>query len=131
MAKVLLFDGVCNLCNGAVQFVLKRNKAANIQFASLQSEIGRQLLLENNLPADFLHSFVFLDENKLYTKSSAALRVSKYLKGGWPLFQVFLLVPGLIRDAVYTAIAKNRYRWFGKSEHCWIPTKELKSRFLD
>ncbi|MDA3616373.1 thiol-disulfide oxidoreductase DCC family protein [Polluticaenibacter yanchengensis] len=131
MAKVLLFDGVCNLCNGAVQFVLKRNKAANIQFASLQSDVGRQLLLDNNLPEDFLHSFIFLDESKLYTKSSAAIRVSKYLNGGWPLFQVFLLVPKLIRDAVYTAIAKNRYRWFGKSEQCWIPTKELKNRFLD
>lgn len=131
MAKVLLFDGVCNLCNGAVQFVIKRNKAENIVFASLQSTVGKELLLENNLPADFLNSFVFLDDKKLYTKSSAALRVSKYLSGAWPVLQVFLLIPKFIRDSVYTIIAKNRYRWFGKMNNCWIPTRELKSRFLD
>lgn len=131
MAKVLLFDGVCNLCNGAVQFVIKRNKTENIVFASLQSDVGKQLLLENNLPPDFLNSFVFLDDKKLYTKSSAALQVSRYLSGAWPLLQVFLFVPKFIRDAVYTIIAKNRYRWFGKQNNCWIPTKELKSRFLN
>jgi predicted DCC family thiol-disulfide oxidoreductase YuxK len=128
--KILLFDGVCNLCNGAVQFVIKRDKNARLKFASLQSEAGQKLLKEFHLPENEFESFVFIDGDKAYTKSTAALQVAKNLGSFWKTFYAFIIIPKPIRDFAYSLIAKNRYKMFGKRESCMIPTPELKSRFL-
>jgi len=127
---VILFDGVCNFCNSAVNFVIKRDKKAQIQFAPLQSEKGRLFLRQYNLPATAMDTFVFIEEGKVYTRSTAALRVSRYLSGLWPACYGLIIVPGFIRDGVYNLIAKNRYKWFGVREQCMMPTPEVRKRFI-
>lgn len=127
---VLLFDGVCNLCSSSVQFVLERDEKENIQFASLQSEFGKNSLSKSQLPPDYTSSLVLLENGRAYIKSDAALRLSKHLNGLWKLGSVLLIVPKFIRDPVYNWIAKNRYKWFGKKEACWIPEPKWKARFL-
>jgi len=127
---LILFDGVCNLCSGFVQFVIARDKAGYFKFGSLQSEEARPYLEKCQLPASALTSVVLYENGKCYTRSEAALRIFKKLGGGWSLLFGFMAVPGFIRDRVYNFIATNRYRWFGKQESCWLPTPELKSRFL-
>ncbi len=129
--KIILFDGVCNLCNNAVQFVLKHDRKKQFKFASLQSSFGRKILENNHLPADQLQSLLLLDDGKMYTYSSGALRLAKYLDGAWPLIYGFMLVPKFLRDAVYKWVAKNRYKWFGKKEECWLPSPDLNSRFIN
>ena len=129
--KIILFDGVCNLCSATVQFVLKRDHKSQFLFGSLQSDAGRKLLSRAGLPVDQFHSFVLFEKDKVYTRSSAVLRVARHLGGGWSLFYVFMLVPRFLRDAIYNWIARNRYRWFGKKNECWIPRPEWKARFLD
>lgn len=128
---IILFDGVCNLCNRSVQFIIKHDKKEKLYFAALQSKTGHQLLQQYNLSDLSLNSFVFIENGKAYTQSTAALRVSKYLNGGYRLLYGFLVVPPFIRNAVYRFIANNRYKWFGKQETCMIPTPALKARFLD
>jgi predicted DCC family thiol-disulfide oxidoreductase YuxK len=127
---IILFDGVCNLCNGAVNFVIQRDKRSVIRFASLQSNAGQQLLKQYNLPNNIFNSFVFIEESKIYTQSGAALKVCKYLTALWPVLYGFIIVPEFIRDSIYKWVAKNRYKWFGKSAQCMIPTPEIKDRFL-
>lgn len=127
---VVLFDGVCNLCNGSVQFILKRDPQARFRFASLQSEAGRSLLVEHGLDPDALSSVVVVEDGRVWQESSAALRIARHLPGAWKLLRIFTVIPRPLRDAVYRLIARNRYRWFGKSETCWLPTPELKGRFL-
>lgn len=129
--KIILFDGVCNLCNHSVQFIIKRDRQKQFHFASLQGKTGQQLLEQFHLPADNLNSFILIENGTLYRKSSAALRVSRKLGGAWPLLYGFIIVPAFIRDGVYTLIARNRYKWFGKKESCMIPAPGLKERFLD
>ena len=128
---ILLFDGVCNLCSSSVQFVLIHNKKENVKFASLQSEFASNALSNSNLPADYLNSLVLLEDGKTYVKSDAALRLAKHLNGLWKLGSIFLIVPKFIRNPVYGWVAKNRYRWYGKKDVCWIPEPKWKSRFLD
>lgn len=128
---ILLFDGVCNLCSGSVQFMLKRNSKANIRFASLQSEFAKEVLRNSDLPSNYLHSLVLLENGKTYVKSDAALRLSKHMDGIWKIGSVFLIIPRFVRNAVYDLIAKYRYRWFGKKDVCWLPKPEWKDRFLD
>jgi predicted DCC family thiol-disulfide oxidoreductase YuxK len=128
--KIILFDGVCNLCNGLVQFIIKIDKKEVFKFSSLQSEFGQKILLENNLDTKDLNSFIFLDQDKVYHKSTAALKMYKSIGSYWQLLYIFIIVPRPIRDWIYSLIAKNRYKWFGKQESCWIPTPELKSRFI-
>jgi predicted DCC family thiol-disulfide oxidoreductase YuxK len=128
---LLLFDGVCNLCNSSVQFVLERNKKENIQFASLQSDFGRKMLEQVNLSPDYTSSLVLIEEGKPYVKSDAALRLAKHLNGLWKLASVLLIFPKFIRNPVYNLIARNRYKWFGKKDACWIPEPKWKARFLD
>ena len=128
---MILFDGVCNLCNGAVQFVIKRDKKKYFSFASLQSGEGQKLSVQYGLPVNDFNSFILVENGKAYTRSTGALRVIKKLKGLWPLLYGFMIVPGFIRNAVYDWIARNRYKWFGKKDECMIPTPELKARFLD
>jgi predicted DCC family thiol-disulfide oxidoreductase YuxK len=127
---VILFDGVCNFCNSSVNFVIKKDKHAVIQFAPLQSDKGRLFLRQYNYPENNLNSFIFIEEGKLYTRSTAALKVSRYLKGLWPVCYGLIIVPKFIRDGIYNWIAKNRYKWFGKKEQCMIPSPEVRKRFL-
>jgi predicted DCC family thiol-disulfide oxidoreductase YuxK len=131
LAKISLFDGVCNLCNSSVQFIIKRDRKNRFLFASLQGHTGQEYLRRFNLPADTFNSFLLVEDNHYYTRSTSALRIARSLSGGWPLLYAFIIVPRFIRDAVYNLIAKNRYKWFGKQEACWIPTPDLKKKFLD
>jgi predicted DCC family thiol-disulfide oxidoreductase YuxK len=128
---IVLFDGVCNLCSSSVQFIIKRDKKNIFRFASLQSEIGQTLLKKNNLSTTELDSFVLVQNGKVYNKSTGALMVAKQLDGASRFLYSFIIIPTFIRDAVYTFIGSNRYKWFGKKETCWLPTPELRSKFLD
>ena len=127
---VILFDGVCNLCTGSVQFILKRDKEKKFLFASLQSNYGQNLLKQSDLPTNTFNSFILNQDEKIFTRSTAALKMIQQLKG-WKWVKIFWIVPQFIRDAVYNLVARNRYKWFGKKEECWLPTPELKERFLD
>ena len=127
---IVLFDGVCNLCNGAVQFIIRHDKKNIFMFASLQSEVGRKILEQYNFPLDELNSFILIENNKAYTRSTGALRVAKKLNGLWPLLYGFIIIPKFIRDSIYNWVAENRYKWFGKKDACMIPTPELKTKFL-
>ncbi len=131
---VILFDGVCNLCNSSVNFIIDRDRAGRFKFAALQSDeavayLGITDSLGANDPA-LLQSVVLYENGRLYTKSTAALRIARHLDGGWPLFYGFIVVPRPIRDAAYDIIARNRYRWFGECDACRLPTPALKQRFL-
>ena len=125
---VLLFDGICNLCSGTVQFAIKRDPKKRLRFASLQSEAGQRLLALYQLPPEDFRSMVLIEDGKAYTKSAAVLRFLGKLRAPWPLLRAFAVVPGL--DYFYDKISRNRYRWYGKKESCWLPTPELKDRFL-
>jgi predicted DCC family thiol-disulfide oxidoreductase YuxK len=128
--SILLFDGVCNLCNSSVQFIVKRDEDAVFRFASLQSEEAQELLNSfEDKPSD-LSSVLLVEDGKLYARSTAALRAARRLSGAWPLLYGFIIIPRPIRDLVYNWIARNRYRWFGKKDQCMIPSPELKARFL-
>ncbi len=129
--KIVLFDGVCNLCSSSVQFILKRDTKNQFLFGSLQGETGQAYLKKFNLPADAFNSFMLVEDDALYTRSTAALRMVKHLGGTWSLLYAFIIVPKFIRDGVYNFIAKNRYKWFGKKEACWVPTPDLNAKFLD
>ena len=128
--SIILFDGVCNLCNGAVNFVIKRDPGNVFKFTPLQEKQGVLLLKKHAIDAQKLDSIVLVENKKVYTKSSAALRIARKLSGLWPLFFVLLIIPRFIRDGVYDFIAKNRYKWFGKKEQCIIPTPGLREKFL-
>ena len=129
--KIILFDGVCNLCNSSVQFVIRHDKHNQFMFGSFQGKAGQEYLKQFKLPFGDFNSFMLLEDDKLYTESTAALRVCKHLGGLWKLLYGFLIVPKFIRDGVYRFIARNRYKWFGKNETCWVPTPSLKEKFLD
>jgi predicted DCC family thiol-disulfide oxidoreductase YuxK len=128
---VILFDGVCNLCSSSVQYVIKHDPRKIFRFASLQSAFAQKILSAYHLPVSNYNSFILINNNDIYTRSTAALLVAKELKGFVKLLYVFIIIPKFIRDAVYNIIAKNRYNWFGKKNECWIPTPELKSLFID
>ena len=128
---VILFDGICNFCNGAVNFTIKRDKHQVIKFAALQTGVGKALLQQFGLPENYTSSFIFIEKGKLYNRSTAALKVCRYLTGLWPLCYGLIIVPAFIRNAVYDLIAKNRYKWFGRKDSCMIPTPDLKARFID
>jgi predicted DCC family thiol-disulfide oxidoreductase YuxK len=129
--KIVLFDGVCNLCNNSVQFILKRDKKNQFLFGSLQGITGQGYLRKFNLPANTFNSFMLVEDDTLYSRSAAALRMLKHLGGGWSLLYAFIIIPKFIRDAIYNLVAKNRYKWFGKKDECWIPTPALKAKFLE
>ncbi len=127
---IVLFDGVCNLCNASVDFIVKRERNDKLRFASLQSELGKHIVAKysDGMAPD---SILFLEDGKLYSQSTAALRVSKYLKFPWQLIGFLRIFPANIRDYVYDFIAANRYKWFGKKETCRLPTAEERNKFLD
>lgn len=128
--KIILFDGVCNLCNHSVQFVIERDKQKKFKFSSLQSPFGQKILKENKLNTNDFSSFLYLENGNIHTKSSASLRVAKELSGIIKVFYIFIIIPKPIRDFFYSIIAKNRYKWFGKEDSCWLPTPDLKERFI-
>lgn len=129
--KIILFDGVCNLCNRSVNFIVDRDPEAQFLFAPLQSKIATDLLNELGEQEQTLNSIILIENGNIFRHSTAALRISKQLSSLWPLFYLFILLPKFLRDPIYIVIAKNRYKWFGKKSTCRLPTKELQSRFLD
>jgi predicted DCC family thiol-disulfide oxidoreductase YuxK len=128
---VVLFDGVCNFCNGTVQFVLQRDSNTLFKFAPLQSQTATEMLRRFQLPTGSLDTIVLVEGAHVHTKSSAILRILKELSGLWPVLYGFILIPKPIRDFLYTEFAKRRYRLFGKQEHCSLPPQEMKARFLE
>jgi predicted DCC family thiol-disulfide oxidoreductase YuxK len=129
--KLILFDGVCNLCNSSVQYVIKHDKKDIFMFTALQSEIGQEIINKFNIDTTKTDSILlYSPENGVVSKSTAAIKIASKL--GFPknLMNVFFIIPPFIRNGVYDYIAKNRYKWYGKQESCWLPTPELKSKFL-
>ena len=130
--KIILFDGVCNLCNNAINIIIDHDKKDLFRYASLQSEIGQQLTQERGIDTSEIDSMILIDPGTAYyIKSTAALQIAKHLSGGYKLLSYFLFLPEGFRNMVYDLIAKNRYKWFGKENHCRIPTPELKAKFLE
>ena len=127
---VILFDGVCNFCNGFANFILRRDRRGVFRLGTLQSPAGQALLKQASLPSDFLDSVVVIEGDHAYTKSAAALRIARDLPFPWYLANAFGVVPRIARDPIYTWIARNRYRWFGKRDTCRVPTKDEQSRFI-
>ena len=132
---IVLFDGVCNLCAGAVRFIIPRDRRGRFRFAALQSEAGRRILagigVEAPEPGETPRSLVLVANGRAYLRSAAALRIAARLDRGWRLASVFLVVPGPLRDLVYRFVARNRYRWFGRETACDLPRAEEAWRFLD
>ncbi len=129
--KVILFDGVCNLCNGAVQWIIRRDKKDIFRFAPLQSAVGAELTRNRHIDTDKVDSIVLIDPGTAwYVKSDAALEIARDLRGYQWLPVLFSWIPVRLRDAAYDLVARNRYRVFGKKEQCMIPTPELQSKFL-
>ena len=128
---VVLFDGVCNLCNSSVNWIIDRDKKNQFQFASLQSDYGKNVVKQFNLQSDYLDTVILLESGKIFVRSEAILRILKHLGGIYTMGFAGMIFPRFIRDFVYNLIAKNRYRWFGKQDTCRIPTPELKAKFLE
>ncbi|MGM0498410.1 MAG: thiol-disulfide oxidoreductase DCC family protein [Bacteroidota bacterium] len=128
---IVLFDGYCNLCSNSVVFVVKREKRDVFRFASLQSGFADKLLKKVSIENEPPDSIMLVEGDRTYFRSSAALRIAKKLKWPWPLLYAFIIIPRFIRDWVYDAIAKRRYRWFGKKDQCFIPPKDMSHKFLD
>lgn len=127
---LILFDGICNFCNSTVSFVIKRDKNNVVKFAPLQSEAGQAFLQQYGWPKDDFKSFLFIENNTLYSHSTGALMVCKYLTRPWRWATVFLYIPKWLRDPFYNFVAKNRYKWFGSRNECMVPTPEVRSKFL-
>ena len=127
---ILLFDGVCNLCVGSVQFFLKHDRKQILKFASLQSEFGTNQIKAYEIPAS-IDSLILITNDRAYYYSSAALRGAAYMGSFWPILKILLIVPPFLRNGIYRWIAKSRYNWFGKKESCWLPTPELQKRFIE
>jgi predicted DCC family thiol-disulfide oxidoreductase YuxK len=130
---VVLFDGVCNICSRTVNFIIDRDPKGKFRFASLQSEAGRRILegFGHTVSPGDPETIVVIDRSRVYQRSGALLRVARHMRGAWPLLTVFLFVPRSVRDALYRWAAARRYRWFGKSDTCRVPTQELRARFLE
>jgi predicted DCC family thiol-disulfide oxidoreductase YuxK len=128
---IVIFDGVCNLCAHSVQFILRHEASAHFLFAPLQSPAGARLLATYGFSPDDTKTFVLVADGKAYVKSDAAIRVAKRLRGAWKLIGVVRVIPRPMRNWIYDVVAHNRYRWFGRTEACMIPTPELRSRFLE
>jgi len=137
---IVLFDGVCNLCNAAVRFIIDRDSNGTMRFASLQSDVGQALVAQHaaqldagSLPSpddDAPPTLLLVEDGRIYARSTAALRIARRLNGLWPVFGAFLAMPAFLRDPFYEFVANRRYRWFGKTDACRLPTKEEAGRFL-
>lgn len=127
---IILFDGVCNLCNHAVDFVIRRDSRDRFKFASLQEPFLQDFLKKRQIPSAYLDSIVFVHDDRVFVKSRAALEIARRMGGFWKLLYVFMLVPKIIRDPIYDWIARNRYRWYGKRSSCRIPEPKEADKFL-
>jgi predicted DCC family thiol-disulfide oxidoreductase YuxK len=130
-SAIILFDGVCNLCSGAVHFLIRRDPKGIFRFASLQSEVGLALLKQVHITSEQLDTIVLIEGDRCYTRSTAALRIAKRLPGLWPVLYIGIVIPTPLRNKLYDWVARNRYRWFGRKEQCMLPTPAIKSRFLE
>lgn len=128
--SIILFDGVCNLCNASINFIIKHDSKKQFLFASLQSDAAKEILLQFPSKKVKFDSIVLIENNIIYDKSIAALRIFRNLNWAFKLLSIFILTPKFIRDWLYNYIAKNRYKWFGKKAHCTLPTADVKNRFL-
>jgi len=126
---VILFDGVCNLCNASVQKVIQYDPKRKFRFASLQGSFGQEVLQQFHLSGTDFNTFILLKDGQIYTKSTAALKVAKEMSGLWSFLYAFIIVPPFIRNFFYDLVAKNRYKWFGKQDACWLPTPDLQQLF--
>lgn len=127
---IVLFDGVCHLCNGAVRWIIRRDRRARFRFAAMQSDTGAALLAQYGVPPG-TDSMVLIEGGRWFAESTAALRIARRLGGLWPLACVLVIVPKPLRDGIYRFVARRRYRWFGRSETCMIPDAGIRERFLD
>ena len=127
---VIFFDGVCNLCNSSVNFIIRKDKKRHFKFSPLQGKYAKEVLPSELIGRDTLPGLVLLDK-EVKIKSTAALNIARRLNGLWPLLYIFMILPTFIRHFLYDFVARNRYKWFGKKEQCMIPTPELKDRFID
>jgi predicted DCC family thiol-disulfide oxidoreductase YuxK len=128
---IVLFDGVCKVCNAGVNFIIDHDSRARLRFAALQSPTGQRLLRQFGLRTNDFDTMVLVEGQRCSTRTTAALRICRYLDGSWPLLSVLLLVPPFLRDYAYNLFAANRYRWFGKLDACRVPTPDVRRRFLD
>jgi predicted DCC family thiol-disulfide oxidoreductase YuxK len=128
---ILLFDGVCNLCHGAVQFIIPKDPKKRLRFASLQSTTGKTFLQKHGLDPAYIDSLVLVEPQRAYTKGKAAMRITGYLKAPWPIFSPLQYLPSFLLDPLYNWVARNRYKWFGKKEACPLPDPAQADRFLD
>jgi predicted DCC family thiol-disulfide oxidoreductase YuxK len=128
---IILFDGVCNLCNRAVQFIIPRDPNRYFYYAAMQSDAGNQLLNQYHLSTKEINTVILIQNGKLYTKSTAALLVVRKLPGLWSILAIFIVIPRFLRDPIYDWVARNRYKWFGQKTECMMPTPETKTRFLE
>lgn len=127
---LILFDGYCNLCNSSVQFIIARDPGAKFHFSALDSAPARIILEKLTVAGPLPDSMVLIEDNKLFTRSTAALRIARRLRLPWPLLYVFVIIPRPIRDWLYDIVARNRYRWFGRRDTCMTPRPDLSRRFL-
>jgi predicted DCC family thiol-disulfide oxidoreductase YuxK len=128
--SIILFDGICNLCNSSVNFIIRNDKKEHFLFASLQSDAAKDILLQYQVKKIKFDSILLIENGKIFEKSKAAFQISRNLNGAYKLIYFFTIIPKFITDWVYDIIARNRYTWFGKKDSCMIPTEKLKSRFL-
>jgi len=129
--KIVLFDGVCNLCNKAVTYIIDHDSNDQFRFAALQSDIGKELLKKHEIDPDEIDSIILIQDDQAYIKASAALRIAKNLSGATALLYGFIILPKFITNSLYDFVARNRYDWFGKKDNCMVPSTDLKSKFLD
>lgn len=130
MSAIIIFDGVCNLCNASVDFVIRRDSKGYFQFTANQNEAGRRILTEKGLDPDDVSTIYLYENGKLYNKSTAALRIARKLPFPWKLGYVFMIIPAFLRNIVYDFIARNRYKWMGKKDSCRLPSPEEAARFV-
>jgi len=129
--QVVLFDGVCKLCNASVKFIIRHDPKAHFQFATLQSEFARRILISDGISSENLESLILIENGIVFKKSDAALKIARKLNGLWPVFYVLIIIPKPIRDFFYNLVARYRYRIFGRKNTCMIPGKDMMKRFIE
>ncbi len=127
--SLILFDGMCNFCNTSVNNIIKYDKKNVFKFAAIQSDAGKKLLTEHSMDTLKIDSILLIENNTVFTKSTAVLKIAKQLSGRYKLCYAFIIIPTFMRDVVYDLIARNRYKWFGKKESCMIPSIEVREKF--
>ncbi len=127
---IVLFDGICNFCSSSVLFIIKRDPGGYFRFTALQTESGKLIMKKFNVNLDKTDSIILIENNKVHYRSDAALRIARKLKGGWKLFYAAVIIPPFIRNFFYDFVARNRYRWFGKRDSCFVPDQALRERFI-